>query len=88
MECLVMTSLPGDVFGNKSVVDQLVAPFSGHNQDCVLMQFGSNQWIHLCHVAAQPARNKKIKGQNLEYSLLIRKIPIGCQKLHKSANFG
>lgn len=35
-----------------------VAPFPGHDQDCVLMQFGSNQWIHLCHVAAQPAKRR------------------------------
>lgn len=32
----------------------VVAPFTGHQQDGVLMELGSNQRIHLRHVAAEP----------------------------------
>lgn len=44
---------------NITVIDDWISPFSSHDQDRVLMQFRTDEWIHLCHVAAQPARIKK-----------------------------
>lgn len=43
------------VFGDKSFhIWERVAPLTCHYQDGVLMQFGSDKWIHLSHVAAEP----------------------------------
>lgn len=41
-----------------------VAPLSGHDKNSVLMEFGSNQRVHLCHVTTQPAK-KKENGESL-----------------------
>lgn len=40
-----------------------IAPFTCHNQDSVLMKFGSDKWIHLGHVAAEPEQPAGGRGQ-------------------------
>lgn len=35
-------------------IGQRVAPFACHDQDGVLMQFGTDEWVHLGHVTAEP----------------------------------
>jgi hypothetical protein len=42
-------------FGLEAVIDQSIAPLAGHDEDCVLVEFGADEWIHLGHVAAEPA---------------------------------
>lgn len=38
-----------------------ITPFSSHDKDRIGMHSGTNQWIHLSHVATQPAnRDKKV----------------------------
>lgn len=39
-------------------IGQRVSPFAGHDQDGVLVQFGSDQRVHLGHVTAQPAEGR------------------------------
>lgn len=41
-----------------------IAPFTGHDQDGVLMQFGADKWIHLGHVAAEPEQPAGGRGQD------------------------
>lgn len=40
-----------------------ISPFSSHYQNCVLMELGSDEGIHLCHITAEPAKS--------EWNLLI-----------------
>lgn len=44
-------------------VGQGVSPFAGHDQDRVLVQFRSNQGVHLGHVTAQPEKPTGDRGQ-------------------------
>lgn len=44
-------------------VGQRVSPFAGHDQDRVLVQFRSNQGVHLGHVTAQPEKPTGDRGQ-------------------------
>lgn len=44
-------------------IGQRVSPFAGHDQDRVLVQFRSNQGVHLGHVAAQPEKPTGDRGQ-------------------------
>lgn len=39
-----------------------ITPFSSHDKNGVCMHSGTNQWIHLCHEAAQPTvkRTRKL----------------------------
>lgn len=39
-------------------IGKCIAPFSGYNQNCILMKSGPNQWIHLCHKATQPTEKR------------------------------
>lgn len=49
-------------------IGQRVSPFAGHDQDGVLVQFRSNQRIHLGHVTAQPEKPTGDRGQ-YQYAL-------------------
>lgn len=44
-------------------VGQRVSPFAGHDQDRVLVEFRSNQGVHLGHVTAQPEKPTGDRGQ-------------------------
>lgn len=44
-------------------IGQWVSPFAGHDQDGVLVQFGSDQRVHLGHVTAQPEKPTGDRGQ-------------------------
>lgn len=44
-------------------IGKRIAPFTGHNQDGVLMKFRSDKWIHLGHVAAEPEQPAGGRGQ-------------------------
>lgn len=47
--------MSGVIWMERIHVRKWISPFSGHDEDGVLMESGSNQWVHLSHEAAQPA---------------------------------
>lgn len=55
----------GGVLGHETIhIGKRIAPFTCHNQDGVLVQLGTNEGIHLSHVAAKPEQPAGGRGQN------------------------
>jgi len=38
---------------------QSVSPFASHHQNGVIVHLRADEWVHLCHVAAEPTENGK-----------------------------